>query len=184
MGKNYVAIHYIQDRMKSFSPKFVDCVVRCFSYAEQIKADRDCLSNTIALFICAKEYGYNPQICYGLCVLDNREFYHAWLKINDIVIDIAIYGNVNYNPLSPWSFTLETPYIGTYEDAPVHYGEFVFDEDWPMCEISKMQHCPIEKYMDNAPQDGMWRVVCKYLDITFSKQKIKELTKYIENIYI
>ena len=29
MSRNYTAIHYIQEQLKGFNPKFVDCVVRC-----------------------------------------------------------------------------------------------------------------------------------------------------------
>lgn len=31
MSRNYTAIHYIQEQLKGFDPKFVDCVVRCFN---------------------------------------------------------------------------------------------------------------------------------------------------------
>ena len=90
MSRNYTAIHYIQEQLKGFNPKFVDCVVRCFNLIEQNQEPNGCLSNSIALFICAKEYGYEPLLCYGLCKFDGKEFYHAWIEIDNTVIDMAI----------------------------------------------------------------------------------------------
>ena len=57
MRRNYTAIHYIQEQLKEFDPKFVDCVIRCFSLIEQNQEPDGCLSDSVALFICAKEYG-------------------------------------------------------------------------------------------------------------------------------
>ncbi|CUQ07512.1 Uncharacterised protein [Anaerostipes hadrus] len=82
---------YIQNQLKKFDPRFTKCVVRCFDLIKQFQESDGCLSNSVALYICAKEYGYDPILCYGLCEFDGKEFYHAWLEINDIVIDVSIY---------------------------------------------------------------------------------------------
>lgn len=112
MSKNYEVIHYIQKELESFDFEFVNCVIRCFNFIEEYHEPNGCLSNTVALYICAKKYGYNPIICYGLCKLDGRDFYHAWLEINGTIIDLSIYGNVNYSPYSMWDYKINLPYIG------------------------------------------------------------------------
>lgn len=66
MSKNYKGIHYIQEQLKDFDKSFVNCVIRCFNLIEENKEPDGCLSNTTALYICAKSCGYNPIICYGL----------------------------------------------------------------------------------------------------------------------
>lgn len=184
MSKNYLVIHYIQQQLKDFNPKFVDCVVRSFNYLEAIKADRDCLTNTIALFLCAKKLEYNPNICYGLCKFQDKPFYHVWLEINEIIIDIAVYGNVNYSEYSMWDCKLETPYIGKYEYSPIYYGKFKFDEDWKDSLISKIEGWTVLQYMNAAPQNAMWKLVCKFLDITPTSQVVDELSSYIKDIKI
>lgn len=181
MSRNYSVIHYIQNQLKGFNPKFVDCVVRCFNTVDQIHEPDGCLSNSVALFICAKEYGYNPVLCYGLCELAGNKFYHVWLEINGIIIDISIYGNVNFNPYFIWNITLDKPYIGSYEDSIVRYGKFEFDEDWSDSMISKAEGWSFEKYMNRCPYDAMWKRVCKFLDKSFIPNVIKYLKILIEN---
>ena len=182
MSRNYVAIHYIQEHLKDFNTKFVDCVVRCFNHIEQSREPDGCLSNTVALYICAKEFGYNPNICYGLCVLDDKEFYHAWLEIDNIIIDMAIYGNVNFSQYSMWDFKLDTPYVGTYEDADISYGRFVFDDDWAGTMISVVEGWSLDKYMNTLPRNAMWKIVCKFLDKTPTLSLVKHLEVYIDGI--
>lgn len=182
MSKNYPVIHYIQNQLKNFNPQFIDCIIRCFNYEEQIKSHNDCLTGTVALYVCAKRYGYDAKICYGLCSLDNNEFYHVWLEINHIIIDIAIYGNVNYSPYSMWDLTLETPYIGTYEESQVQYGKFKFDNDWNSCPLSFIENISVLDYINMAPQNAMWKIICKFMDETPSKSLIQELKEYVNGI--
>jgi hypothetical protein len=184
MSRNYTAIHYIQKQLKGFDPKFVDCAVRCFNLIEKNQEPNGCLSDSIALFICAKEYGYKPTLCYGLCKIDGREFYHAWLEINGTIIDLAIYGNVNYSPFSMWNRKLDTPYIGSYQDSVVQYGGFQFDEDWYGALISRAEGWSFEQYMNGLPQNAMWKLVCMFLDKTPTKNLIEHLKTLVKNEYI
>lgn len=180
MSRNYPAIHYIQNQMKEFAAGFVDCVVRYFNIMDKNQEPDGCLSNSVALFICAKEYGYDPVLCYGLCEFEQKEFYHAWLEINDTVIDVSIYGNVNFGSYSLWD-KIDKPYVGSYEDSFIHYGRFKFDEDWPYAMIAKMEGWSFEKYMNGLPQHAMWRLVCMYLNKTFTMALMNRLKTYIEN---
>ena len=180
MKRNYTAIHYIQNQLKGFNPKFIDCVTRCFNLIEQHQEPDGCLSNSIALYICAKEYGYNPVLCYGLCELDGIEFYHSWIEIDGIVIDLSIYGNVNYSPFAMWENNLEVPYIGTYQDSAVQYGKFKFDDDWSYSLIAQVEGWSFEKYMNGLPQNAMWKVVCKILDRTTTPNLVEHLKTHIK----
>ena len=184
MSSNYTAIHYIQEHLKGFNPKFVDCVVRCFNLIEQNQEPDGCLSNSMALFICAKEYGYEPSLCYGLCEFEGKKFYHAWLEINNIVIDISIYGNVNYSPFSMWDNKLDTPYIGSYEDSAVQYGKFKFDDDWSDSMIAQAEGLSFEQYMNGLPRNAMWKIVCKFLDKTPTNNLVEHLKTHIKNKFI
>lgn len=160
MSRNYTAIHYIQDKLKDFNPKFVECVVRQFNMIDINKESDGCLSNSVVLYICAKEYGYNPKLCYGLCSYKNKDFYHAWLEINNIIIDLSFYGNVNFSLYSMWT-KVDVPYIGSYKNSDVHYGKFEFDDDWKSSLISAVEGWSFIKYMDGMPQNAMWKILCK-----------------------
>lgn len=184
MSKNYKGIHYIQEQLKDFDKSFVNCVIRCFNLIEENKEPDGCLSNTTALYICTKSCGYNPIICYGLCNLDGRDFYHAWLEINDTIIDLSIYGNVNYSPYSMWDYKISLPYIGKYDDSKISYGKFKFDEDWNKSLISQVTGKPLIQYIDSAPQYGMWRLVCRYMNKTLTKELFWQLRSYAENVQL
>ncbi len=184
MSSNSLVDTYIKDQLKDFNADFVKCVCRCFDLLEKSKEPDGCLSNTAALFVCAKEYGYNPEICYGLCELDGKQFYHAWLTINDIIIDMAIYGNVNYSPYSMWDFKLKTPYIGTYNEATMHYRKFEFDNDWNGSNIAQIEGWTLEKYMNAAPQSIMWRLTCMYLGKQPTSSYIEHLKTLVKGVKI
>ena len=181
MSRNYQGIHYIQERLKEFNSQFVECVIRQFNLIESYKESDGCLSNSIILYICAKEYDYKPKLCYGLCSYENHQFYHAWLEINDIIIDLSIYGNVNYNPYFTFQNKLDTPYIGVYENNDIYYGRFEFDEDWSSSLISKMEGVTFINYMDGLPQNKMWKLLCRILDTTLSKDLVNHFKSLIKN---
>lgn len=182
MSKNYKGIHYIQEQLKDFDKSFVDCVIRCFNLIEENKEPDGCLSNTSALYICTKSCGYNPIICYELCNLDGRDFYHAWLEINGIIIDLSIYGNVNYSHYSMWNYKIDTPYIGKYDNSKILYGKFKFDQDWSKSLISQITGKTLIQYMNGSPRYGMWKLVCKFMDKTLTKDLLQQLQKYAENV--
>ena len=184
MSKNYEAIHYIQSQLDGYKPEFINCVTRCFNIIDQSGEPDGCLSNTIALYICAKEYSYSPEICYGLCSLDGKPFYHAWLELDGIVIDLSIYGNVNFSPLSMWNFRLDKPFIGSYDDAFVSYGKFVFDDDWAGSGIAEAEGWSLDRYMSMAPCNAMWKLVCKFLDVTPSKGYVDHLRQHTSGVMI
>lgn len=181
MARNYVAIHYIHDKLKGFDSKFIDCVTRCFNFTDHFQLPDGCLSNSVALYICAKKFGYNPTLCYGLCRLEEKEFYHVWLDIEDTIIDIGIYGNVNFNPLLSNCHKLDTPYIGSYENRNIYYGKFEFNENWRYSQIYQAEGKTFEEYMDGLPHNTMWKIVCDFLDKAPTRKLINNLRNYVKN---
>lgn len=173
MSKDYKSIKYIREKLDGFDPCFIDCVVRGFNHIFQTKEPDGCLSNTSALYVCAKKYGYSPLICYGLCKIGNEEMYHAWLEIEKLVIDLAIYGNINFpgygNLLArSQNIVLNTPFIGDYKDAEnyhLEYGRFKFDAEWKDAAISQVEGKSVLEYINGAPNDGMWHLLRRYLDM-------------------
>ena len=179
---NQTAVNYIRQQMRGFKPEFVKCVIRCFELIDSTQQPDGCLGNSVALYICAKEFGYSPKLCYGLCKVEEISFYHAWLEINGIIIDPSIYGNVNFNPKVRQSCQtmLNTPYIGAYKTSTISYGRYEFDENWRSDRISKAEGMSFEQYMDNAPDNWMWWVTCRFLNKLPVRKTIKHLRTLIK----
>lgn len=186
MYRNQTAVNYIRQQMKGFKPEFVKCVIRCFEFIDSTHQPNGCLGNSVALYICAKEFGYRPKLCYGLCRVEWVSFYHAWLEINGTIIDPSIYGNINFNPKVRQSCQamLNTPYIGTYKTSVINYGRFEFDESWKSAQISQAEGMSFEQYMDKDPNNGMWLVTCKFLNKLPVRKTIKHLRTLIKNVVI
>lgn len=62
MAKDYNAIHYIQNQVKKYNidDKLSDLLIRGFNLIYNSKEADGCASNTIALYVCLKNMGYNP----------------------------------------------------------------------------------------------------------------------------
>ena len=185
MSKNYKAIHYIQNKLKNYNPNFVKCVLRQFEMIDSTEEPDGGMSNSAVLYICAKEYGYNPKLCYGLCGYEDKKFYHTWLEIDDIVIDLSIYGYTNFGLFSCF-FTnkMEVPYIGPYKNDKVQYGRFRFDEDWSHAAISFVEGLSLEKYMDGLPENAMWKYLCIIMDKEPSIEFVNHCRKLIADVNI
>lgn len=173
---------FIRQQLIDFDDRFVDATIRAFSMIVRDREPDGCLSTTAALCVVAKKFGYEAEICYGLCKFKEQAFYHAWLEINGTIIDLAIYGNVNYNPLSLWPNKIDKPYIGPYENSIVGYGKYKIDEDWPLCPMSIIVDRPLTWYMDGLPDQTMWELVCLYLDVEPTEETISELRKYAADV--
>ena len=107
---------------------------------------------------------------------------YAWLVINDTIIDIAFFGNINYISYSLWSFKAKTPYIGSYSDSTIHYGKFEFYEDYVDSSLSQVEGWTLEEYMNGMPMDTMWRLTCLFLNQTPSHSYIEHLKSYAKEI--
>lgn len=184
MSQIETGFQYIDDQLKGYDPNFVRSVMRCLNTIDENKEYDGAFSNTVALFIIAKECKYDPQICYGLCDLNGEKFYHAWLELDGKVIDTSIYGVVNFHPADIWETNWETPYIGTYADSPIKYGKFVFEDDWAQGPMAKIEGMLLEDYMKSLPEAGMWKFVTDYMNIPMSRNNIAHLAENIKGVKI
>ena len=62
------------------------------------------------------------------------------------------------------------------------HGHFdhTFDDDWKECLIYQaVQMGSVEDYINNAPNNGMWKLIFKILDETYSPDRYLELQQYV-----
>jgi hypothetical protein len=186
MKANEEAIRYIRQQLQGFDPKFAECAVRAFKLICKYKESDGCLSNTVALYICAKEMGYDPQICYGLCVCNGCEFYHAWLELDGVVIDLSIFGLLNWNPFN-FTNRVYLPYIGSDHEFNINGNrivlqKYVFDQDWKYAQISVIEKGTLDRYMDHGPYNGMWVLTATILGEFCNDSLIGRLRSHVEGV--
>lgn len=184
MAKDYNAIHYIQNQAKKYNvdDKLSDLLIRGFNIIYNNQEGDGCVSNSIALYVCLKNMGYNPQIYYGLCSIENGfEFYHMWLELDNKIIDLAIYGNAKFSFLNgELAYIITTPIVlEKYDELIVHYRKFVFDDDWKHAAISAVENMTLKEYINNAPNNGMKKLICRYMDVPLT---IENINKLLDNI--
>lgn len=180
MAKDYNAIHYIQNQVKKYNTddKLTDLLIRGFNLIYNNQEADGCAANTIALYVCLKNMEYNPQICYGLCTAEKDFcFYHMWLELDEKIIDLAIYGNARFSFLSDeLADIITTPIVlETYDESKVHYGKLVFDDDWKYASISAIENMSLKEYINNAPNNGMKKLICRYMDVSPTTGNINKL---------
>lgn len=186
--RNYTALHYIQDKLQGYDPRFVRCVTNDLNLIDDYQEGDGCLSDAVVLYVCAKEYGYDPILCYGLCEINGFTFYHAWLELDNLVIDLGIYGNTNYCTLTSNDGQLldvpkrKTPYIGPYDNDEITYRRFELDEDWEDAPMSMIDFLTIEEYIDFCPNDGMWELIFRVLDRTRTNEELERLRRHVSGV--
>ncbi|GFI28320.1 hypothetical protein IMSAGC012_03452 [Lachnospiraceae bacterium] len=186
MAKDYHAIHYIQNQAKKYhvDDKLSDLLIRGFNLIYNIKEADGCASNSVALYICLKNMGYNPQVCYGLCTAENGFcFYHMWIELEGKVIDLAIYGNAKFSFLGKeLADVIETPIVlETYDETKINYGKFLFDDDWKYAGISAVENMTLKEYIINAPNNCMKKLICRYMDESPTTENINKLLDNIDD---
>lgn len=167
--------------------KLTKVITNCFRLIVDFEESDGSLSNSVALYVLLKYFGYNPELCYGLCITSKGyEVYHAWIELDSKVLDLSVYG------LSRWCpYDIEEPtnpvVFEKYEDTKMKYGKWVFDEDWEECEISKtVKKGSFLKYFNDAPHvslpkgEGMWLLLFVLLDEEYSEKKKKEFENIVK----
>lgn len=184
MVEDYNAIYYIQSQVVKYNAddKLSNLLIRSFNFIYNSKQGDGCASNSVALYICLKNMGYNPQIYYGLCSTENGfEFYHVWLELGGKVIDISIYGNAKFNPAGDELVDIiETPIVlETYDEAKIHYGKFLFDDDWKRAAINIIEKKSLKEYINEAPNNSIKKLICYYMGVSLT---IDNINKLLDNV--
>ena len=168
--------------------RLTDALIRTFNKICDNREPDGCFSNSVALHVVLRSLGYNPTLCYGLCTSPKgQEFYHAWIELDGVVLDLSIYGNSHYSPF--WNEDPLNPVIfESYDDTPVRYGNQVFDADWENCMISNaVKLGSIENYIAHAPYvkhpsgNGLWKLIFNILDEVYTQEKHSLLQQYVSN---
>lgn len=181
MIKDYGARKYILERASEFGNAKLTCVLmKIFDMICDNQEDDGCLSDSVALLVVLRSLGYDVKLCYGLCTSPGGlDFYHAWLEMDGKILDMAIYGNAHFSP-----FWLDDRLIGpyvfeNYDDTRIKYYDRKFDEDWDQCLLyTVIRVRSLKAYIDNAPNDCMWKLIFELLGEAYSRSKRKELEKY------
>ena len=184
MAKDYNAIHYIQSQVEKYydDNKLSDLLIRSFNFIYNTEEDSGCVLNTVALYVCLKNMGYNPSICYGLCTTENGfEFYHMWLELENKIVDIAIYGNAKFSFLgTALENIIEMPIVlETYDESVINYGKFVFDNEWKYAAINNIEKMSLKEYINRMPNNSMKKLLCRYIDVS---PTISNVNKLLDNV--
>ena len=187
MARDYQARKYIADRSAEYNDsRLTAALVKAFDIIYNNQEPDGCMSNSVALHIILRSFGYDPKLCYGLCITPaGNEMYHAWLELDGKVLDLAIYGNSHFSrfwhedPVGPVVFE-------KYTDTAVKYGDHIFDDDWDECMISKIVGMgSVSGYVSRAPHvnhpsgNGMWKVIFSILDETYTDARRQELERFV-----
>lgn len=106
-----------------------------------------------------------------------------WLELEGQIIDLAIYGNAKFSFLSgELEDIIKTPIVlEAYDETKVHYGKFVFDDDWKYAGISTVENMTLKEYINNAPNNGMKKLLCRYMDVAPTMENINKLLDNISD---
>ncbi len=185
MKRNYTLNKYVRNECSVFlNDKATSGIEKCFDFLYQNEEPQGCLYSSIINFAILSYNGYSPKLCYGLCKNDGNEFYHAWIELNGKILDIAIYGNTNFNP---WNLGAKLDFPIIFKDFNEHivYNNQKFDSDWPNSGIYNISIQKMSQYIENNSK--VWNLLERLIGDVFKsskvlKEKIYELLdKYDSN---
>lgn len=188
MERDYQTRKYIAKQTEGYNRKLTDVLTNAFDMMCKVGDHNGCLSTSVALHVILRSLGYDPKLCYGLCVTpEGQEIYHAWLELDGKVIDLAIYGNSHWSPF--WhGRQLNAVVLEDYANTELRYNDHKFDKDWDGCMISMIVNIgSIREYIKAAPRvphpsnNGMWSVIFAFLGETYSRSRHEELDRYISD---
>ena len=175
--RDYALIHKIQ---ASGLPKDVEnVVIRAFNKMNDCQDHCGCLTTSVSICLALEYLKYSPKLCIGKFWVNGHDFYHAWVELNEKIIDVAIYGNTAYSP--SWRDGIIEPQVNRgYDDADITYEPFTFDDDFKDADISKMMGKSFFYYCDHSPRhNAIWNLILYYLDTSSptTLSSIKELSR-------
>lgn len=164
MGKNYTALHYIQNQLSGYDKDLITAIQRLFNIEDQRHENQGCIIDSVVLALLLKKYGYMVDFHLGeVCTDGKQDAYHCWLTLNGQTIDIGIYGNSNYNPYfkgeklaHPLILDDSQKYGLKYEDGTTDASAWLFD----------LSQVSITEYMKKCPNNRVVKLICKCLDIS------------------
>ena len=175
--KNYDMIHLIQKAGLDKDAESV--VVRAFNKMNDCQDHCGCLTISVSICLALEYLKFSPKLCIGKFWVNGHDFYHAWVELNEKIIDVAIYGNTAYSPF--WQDGIVKPQINvSYDDADITYEPFTFDDDFKDADISEMVGKSFFYYCDHAPKhNAIWNLILYFLDTssTTTLSSIKELSR-------
>ena len=183
-------LFYIHTKLKNYDKGFINVVENMFADIIKNQEADGCISNTVFLYIYAKYYKLNARLCYGIVDVEGLEFYHMWLELDDIIIDLSIYGNVNFphplfqDTIKSYNIQMYYPNIGTYKEVKGTYYRFRKDYDYSMSNMSMVEGSSIHKYMsfmNTIHDDRLWYKCCMYLGI---RTNIQDMVAYLKELTI
>lgn len=187
MARDYQARKYIAEMAAQYSDQnLTDVLIKAFDIICSHKESSGCMSTSAALHVVLHSLGYEPKFCYGLCVSPaGNEFYHAWLELDNKVLDLAIYGNSHFSTL--WLDEELGPVVfEEYQNTPIRYYNHRFDEDWDNCMIaSAVKMGTIAAYISRAPfaphptGNAMWMLIFDILNETFTSDRYEALQSHV-----
>ena len=182
MGRDYEARRLISERSSVYNDtRLSQILVRTFDLMCNSQEPDGCLSTSIALQVILCSIGYAPKLRYGLCITpEGHEIYHAWLEMDETVLDLAIYGNSHFSPYWMDSKVLLPVVFESYQTTVVQYHDHVFDEDWGKSMISKaVQMGSVYEYIRRSPGNGMWKLVFRILDQVCTPERIEAMMEFV-----
>ena len=142
------AENYIKDKIEqfNFSEEFAEATLDLFDKMCILQWYGESFRLSVEQYLIARYYGYDAKIKYGLCTdskntvtsrsKNNVTYRHVWVEVGGIIIDLAIFGKVNFKPfeIGGHEYTYY-PCIGkaNYLKDPKTDSRFQYEE----CDIEK-----------------------------------------------
>ena len=176
------AIRYIRERLEPASKEFRTYVIRCFKHMDEYTEPQGNILYSCILYVCAKLIGYCPIIVFGKCHISDRvAFYDVWLEIDGHIIDMGLYGNVNFGEVSGYGCRATSPFIGDYDDENIKYDRFIIGDDWKDHYLHAAENMTISEYFDNAPDDLAWHLLFDVLGWEHNRENVERILNLIGN---
>lgn len=173
----------IRCRMIGFHRGFRAAVIREFLRMTDFRESDGCLSSSVCLLICARYYGYDAVLRYGICDYKGIRFAHAWLDVDGRVFDTAIYGNFHFAGQVP--FMPKRPVINTsYEMSSVRYMISDHEYLWRSSDMSVAVGHTVSEYFDASRNQRLWGRVCYLLDLPQNVSTLATLRYLADSIVI
>lgn len=187
MTTKYDCINHIKENLLEYdNRKLTSVVTNAFNRMYKDKEPDGCLSISTQIVACLQYLGYDAKLIIGQVYNEtNDSFYHAWVELDNKIIDVSGYGNSNWSPLyfgKPWLYPVINELYEESKASEVDYHKFEFDEDWLESQISVAEGWSITKYFDGSPRKCLWQLSCDLLGMSLiikNKQRLKDITDTI-----